>query len=224
MGNAYPEAMSPRSKKTSALMRARTREAILSSALELFAKRGFSATTTAEIAERAGISKGLIFTHFTTKESILLAIFEEQIDRILPRFVQEPIEGLPEERLMSLVSAWVELIRTEPLLIRLSLHLNLDEAYRRLIRTKKWKQYIDLLLTQIRAILKDLGSDRPELDAFMLMFMVDGIIANYTVAPDMFPPLDEVTQHLVRVLTYRWGRSGRTKKVSRTTENEKGYR
>ena len=196
--------MSPRSKKTSELMRAKTRKSIIAASLELFAKHGFSATTTEEIARKAGISKGLIFTHFNKKQDILLAIFEGQIDRILPGFLMENDRRPAREKLVSLVTAWLHMIKTEPLLIRLSLQLNLDDAYRRLIRSKKWRQYFETLMAQMKTIMRDLGSDNPEYDSILLMFVFDGIVANYTVAPEMFPPLDAVANHLVHVLTSRW--------------------
>ena len=80
--------MSPRSKTLSKQMKAKSRSAIISAALELFAKKGFSATTTDEIAKKAKVSKGLIFSHFPTKENILLAILDDEIDRFLPKFDQ----------------------------------------------------------------------------------------------------------------------------------------
>ena len=66
-------------------MRGMTREAIISASLELFAKHGYSATTTEAIAKKAHISKGLIFTHFSTKQDLLFAILDEQIEHIIQR-------------------------------------------------------------------------------------------------------------------------------------------
>ena len=60
--------MSPRSKALSEQMKAKSRSAIFSAALELFAKKGFSSTTADEIARKAKVSKGLIFSHFSTKK------------------------------------------------------------------------------------------------------------------------------------------------------------
>lgn len=51
----------------------RTHEALRREALTLFAERGYDATATAEIAERAGVSEMTLFRHFPTKEALLLA-------------------------------------------------------------------------------------------------------------------------------------------------------
>lgn len=40
--------------------------------MELFAERGYDATATAQIAERAGVSEMTLFRHFATKEALLL--------------------------------------------------------------------------------------------------------------------------------------------------------
>jgi AcrR family transcriptional regulator len=56
----------------------RTREQLLDAALELFAERGFKATTTKLIAERAGVPNGLIYYYFGTKEKLLESLFAER--------------------------------------------------------------------------------------------------------------------------------------------------
>ena len=51
----------------------RTRETIVTVALELFAERGYQQTTVAEIAEAAEVSKGTVFAYFPSKEDIVFA-------------------------------------------------------------------------------------------------------------------------------------------------------
>ncbi len=196
--------MSPRSKKIAEVMRGKSRESILSAALELFAKRGYSATTTEEIARKASISKGLIFTHFKTKQDILFALFDEQFERIMPRFFQEGDIRPPRERIVALIDSWLTFIKTDPLLVRLSLHLNLDDEYRNILKDKKAMDYFRKFLTQMTKTMKEAGSRNPELDTYMLMFFFDGIIANYTVAPELFP-IDDIKNHLVGMMVSHWG-------------------
>ena len=54
-----------------------TRDRILEAAFHLFAERGFSGTTTREIAERAGVNEVTVFRHFHTKEKLFQAGVEE---------------------------------------------------------------------------------------------------------------------------------------------------
>jgi AcrR family transcriptional regulator len=51
----------------------RTRELIASTALALFAERGYARTTVAEIADAAEVSERTVFTYFPTKEDILFS-------------------------------------------------------------------------------------------------------------------------------------------------------
>ncbi len=191
--------MTPRSKKIAERMREKTRNAILSASLELFAKHGYSATTTDEIASKARISKGLIYNHFETKQDILFAIFDEQLDRVLPRYLGGKDPRPAREKLLSLLGTWLDMVETEPLCARLSLQLNLDDAFRKFIRTRKVREYYKGFLSYMKRLFKELGSDKPELDTFLLMFLMDGIVANYTVAPDMFP-IDAIKDRLVELL------------------------
>lgn len=55
---------------------AQTRAHILDTALELFAERGFKGTSTRRIAQKAGVSEGLIFHHFKRKRDLLAGIGE----------------------------------------------------------------------------------------------------------------------------------------------------
>lgn len=56
------------------------RRAIVDAALPVFARKGFAATTTKEIARAAGVSEALIFKHFPNKATLYKAIFLSCID------------------------------------------------------------------------------------------------------------------------------------------------
>jgi AcrR family transcriptional regulator len=56
---------------------------IVEAAREAFTEKGFAATRTDDIAARAGVSKGLIFVYFPTKEALFEAVVRS---RILPVF------------------------------------------------------------------------------------------------------------------------------------------
>lgn len=54
------------------------REQILKTAMQLFAERGFSGTTTKEIAAAAGISEAMVFRHFASKDELYRAIIDHK--------------------------------------------------------------------------------------------------------------------------------------------------
>ncbi len=58
-----------------------TKEKIFNAALKVFGKKGFSAATTAEIAEEAGVAQGTIFRYYKTKKDILRGVMLEYIDK-----------------------------------------------------------------------------------------------------------------------------------------------
>ena len=67
----------------------KTKKAILRAALELFAKKGFSKTTTKEISRRARIAEGTLFNYFRTKEDLALYFFEEELLGLITWFERE---------------------------------------------------------------------------------------------------------------------------------------
>ncbi|HEV7641229.1 MAG TPA: TetR family transcriptional regulator [Gaiellaceae bacterium] len=68
----------------------RTRETIAGAARELFATRGYQATTLAEIAEAADVSTRTIFAYFPSKEDILFSDFAAMKDALACALAERP--------------------------------------------------------------------------------------------------------------------------------------
>ena len=197
--------MSPRSKTLSQQMKAESRNAIVEAALELFAKNGFSATTTDAIAKKARVSKGLIFSHFSSKEELLISIMDDALERWFSAFNFSKDDTPPKEKFISFIDSWLNLITTDPYMVRLGLQLNLDDAYRKIV-TKKGSEYLERFFGNTKKLLKQLGSKHPDLDCYLLMFFFDGVTANYTVAPELFP-IDAIKNHFIDLLFSKWKKS-----------------
>lgn len=60
------------------------KKAVLLSALTLFAEFGFNGTSTAKIAQTAGVSQGTIFKYFKTKQDLLISILQPIIQNFFP--------------------------------------------------------------------------------------------------------------------------------------------
>lgn len=59
-----------------------TRERLFRSALDLFARKGFTETTVEDITEAADVGKGTFFNYFPSKDHILLAFGEMQLAKL----------------------------------------------------------------------------------------------------------------------------------------------
>src|ERR1700722_12027430 len=59
------------------------RQQLFSVALELFARRGYRATTMDDIAEAAGVTKPLVYQHFSSKRSLYLELVDSIANELL---------------------------------------------------------------------------------------------------------------------------------------------
>lgn len=57
-----------------------TRERLLDAAADVFARRGFQAASLDEIAERAGLTKGAVYSNFAGKDDLIVALLEARLD------------------------------------------------------------------------------------------------------------------------------------------------
>ncbi len=64
-------------------MKSDTRNKILETASELFYKKGYNITGVNEIIEAAGIAKATLYSHFSSKEDILLAYLDSKDAELL---------------------------------------------------------------------------------------------------------------------------------------------
>lgn len=73
------------------------RERLVLAAVDLFTELGYDATTVAQIAERAGVTKSTFFRHFSDKRE-LLAAGQEALSQLLTEGIAEaPAHATPSK-------------------------------------------------------------------------------------------------------------------------------
>src|SRR5262245_22297516 len=72
---------------------AEKRARVMDVARTLFAERGYAATTTADVARRAGVSEGILYHHFGSKEGLLAAVAGEYGRGL----AEAMFEGVPDD-------------------------------------------------------------------------------------------------------------------------------
>ena len=62
--------------------REQTRQELISAAEACFVTRGFHATSVDQVAERAGYTKGAVYSNFAAKEDLFFAVYERRVQRM----------------------------------------------------------------------------------------------------------------------------------------------
>jgi AcrR family transcriptional regulator len=79
-----------RPRRTQQQRREETRRRLLDATITVLVEQGYARLTTVEVAKRAGVSQGAIFTHFETKADLLCAA----VEHLFPRLIQDYLAGL----------------------------------------------------------------------------------------------------------------------------------
>jgi AcrR family transcriptional regulator len=87
----------------------RRREAIVTAAAALYAKKGFPGASVAELAQACGASKSLIYHYFPSKDDILYAVMAEHLDALTEAAETACASGSAAARLRALTVAFMRL-------------------------------------------------------------------------------------------------------------------
>lgn len=60
---------------------------IIQAAIETFSEKGYAASSTSEIAQKAGVAEGTIFRHYRTKKDLLLSIVAPMMAKLIGPFI-----------------------------------------------------------------------------------------------------------------------------------------
>jgi AcrR family transcriptional regulator len=96
------------------LPRDERRAQLLSAALEMFTTAGYHSAAMDEIAERAGVSKPVLYQHFPSKLDLYLAVLDTHIDSLVFA-IQKAIQSTPDnsERVQATIGAYFDFIEAE---------------------------------------------------------------------------------------------------------------
>jgi AcrR family transcriptional regulator len=166
-------------------IREKSREKILSAALELFANKGYGSTSIDSIAKKAGISKGLIYNYYESKKSILLAIYEDvmtQGELLVKR--QEEIKN-PSAKLRGMIDQVFDMMDKNPEYLKLLMVLSLQPGVMEDMKgfTKKmFKRNTEMVNSVFNT-----GRDKDPIRGLLLDAMIDGILLNHVRYGKQYP-------------------------------------
>jgi AcrR family transcriptional regulator len=178
--------------------RAARREQIIAAGLACFARSGYHATTMADVAAQAGVSKGTPYLYFDSKEALFLALAEEW-DCGAGQRVEASIAALPDagraspRRILHAIAAAIAAhVTAEPQTCRVLLETRAQAAHEPAIAdavrngdTRSHQQLEQLISAGVRAGEWPPGTD-PALAARLFTAGLYGLMAQWHLAPGSF--------------------------------------
>lgn len=102
---------------------------IIEAAVEMFAEKGYSATSTSEIAQKAGVAEGTIFRHYKTKKDLLISIIGPTLTKLVGPFILRDVHKIVntdydrfEDFLRAMMRNRLEFVLKNADVIRILLH------------------------------------------------------------------------------------------------------
>lgn len=146
---------------------------IIKVALELFAKHGYSNTSTSKIAKQANVSEGLIFRHFKNKEGLLDAIVSIGTGSFEQYIVKLQAEKDAKKRISLAIDFPINVMSE-------------NKDYWNLVASLKYqspeiaqKYHNSETLLQLQALLqltlRELGYKNPEMETKYLILIISGL-------------------------------------------------
>ena len=80
----------------------------------VFAKRGYEGTSVEEIADRAHVSKPVIYEHFGGKEGLYAVIVDREMEYVVRRITESIATGTPRERVEQAALAFLTYVKDHP--------------------------------------------------------------------------------------------------------------
>ncbi len=185
----------PRTTEQNQIIREATQSRLIESALALFAERGYAHTSIRKIADHAGVSLGLLYHYFSSKESLLTAVFDNTMVVISMGFA--PISEIdnPLEKINYLVTYIFDALQEDRTYWGLFYSLRSQPAVMVILgdSIRLWTRRLRSLFEEF---LRERGSQTPEIDALLLYSMIEGTIQQYLLDHENYP-LGEIRDRII---------------------------
>lgn len=182
----------------------RRREDLIAAALDLVAEGGLHAATVRAIADRAGVTPGLIRHYFTSKEDLTRIAYQRLMERMNTESAAVLL-GVPDDpvaRLANFVVASVSPPVADAVAVGLwaaFVHDVRRDAAMRDIHTATYLAFRDMLQALIAALPRDASDVQLRRDAIACNGVIDGLWLEGSILPEAFAPQEIIDIALASV-------------------------
>jgi AcrR family transcriptional regulator len=174
--------------------RQQTRRRLLDAAARVFAKRGYRGASVEEISSEAGYTIGALYSNFSGKEEVLLALLEQRVAQIAERIVTAALQAdTPTDKLRAGAREWMEFLDDEPELYALMVEFwtiwvrDDEQRPHHGRRFAAVREYIGGLIQQKADEMGVTMALPPDQIGAVVLALADGLALQYLANPDAVP-------------------------------------
>ncbi|MES2099551.1 MAG: TetR/AcrR family transcriptional regulator [Pseudomonadota bacterium] len=197
MNTALSPRKSPRQSRSAV-----TVTAILDATARILVERGYAATSTNAVAERAGVSVGSLYQYFPNKDALIAALHTrhaEQMRRVIEAALARAMDVNLDDALAGLIEGAVEAHRVDA-----DLHRVLEQQLAGLGVVESHDKFDEVMQGRIVTLLarhrEAIAVTDLRLAAFMLMHSVHALIHTVVVTRPRGVSLKTATAEIVRMM------------------------
>jgi len=177
----------PRTPEQYEEIRNEKKKVIIDAALELFADKGYASTSISCIAEKANISKGLMYNYFKSKEELLKTIVQSFLDEIGEMLDPNRDDILSKEEAIQFFDKYFELLMTRTEEAKLLVQLTVQPEVLQLFSDdnmlpKRTKQG-EMIFTYFSENQKE----NAQMEIMNFAAIMKGITIIYAFSPEKYP-------------------------------------
>lgn len=181
--------MSPRTEEQFGEMREQRKAAIMRAGLELFAQYSIESTSIAMIAKHAGISKGLMYNYFESKEALIVAVVSKGMDEFVKITPQIENGTITREQLEEYLDFTIDVLVRNISYWKLYFSVLMQPSVMKLVESQLMETIMPVIM-MMSNYYESKGYTNPMAHAMLLGATLDGISLNYMVDPEQFPLQD----------------------------------
>lgn len=158
-------------------------ENILNTALRLFGNLGYNGTSISRIAKEAGISKGLMYNYFDSKEKLLEGILMKVGDESMEFFANVLSIEDPKEKFLGIINSTIKFLEEKTDYNKLITSLALQNASHNYIEQMRASKE-EFMVESMIGILSELGVKNPEQEVYGIFACLDGMSIQFLITED----------------------------------------
>lgn len=171
------------------------KEALIKAALKLFGKNGYASTPVSLIAKTAGVSQGLLYNFFASKEDLLKEIMRLGFRDIQLSMATYASSTDPKASITLHVRKTIEIVKENRALWKLLHSLRLQEKVATTMQ-KQFRVVVQSAVQTFQQAFKNLGIAHPDMEALLFLSQIDGMVILYLQDPET--PIDEMGKLLIK--------------------------